>query len=127
MTTLGQWEGSIVKVTIGATPADGGTRRATCTVGGDRDLPLLGEPGNLSTIPKIAFDVCDDPALWPEVLRLTMGDELGDPAAMAARAEREMGADLVRLNLTSTRRKGFSDFSAIRKTIEDVLSATGLP
>jgi acetyl-CoA decarbonylase/synthase complex subunit delta len=33
----------------------------------------------------------------------------------------------VRLYLTSTKKRGFADFSAIHRTVEDVLGATGLP
>jgi acetyl-CoA decarbonylase/synthase complex subunit delta len=56
-----------------------------------------------------------------------LGDLSGDTAAWAREAEKRFSADLVRLVLTSTRDRAFSDFPAIGRTVEAVLSATGLP
>ena len=45
----------------------------------------------------------------------------------AKAAETVYGADLVRLYLTSTRSRNFSDIASIGKTVESVLDATALP
>jgi acetyl-CoA decarbonylase/synthase complex subunit delta len=45
----------------------------------------------------------------------------------AKTAETVYGADLVRLYLTSTRQRNFSDIASVGKTLETVLSATALP
>jgi len=126
-TTKTGWEGRIANVKIGATPIDGGTRTRTYTLGGDGDLPLLGVGEAAGSVPLVAYDICDDPALWPDLLKSILGDKIHDPAELARRAEHEYGADIIRLNLTSTRRKDSVDTSALKRTIEEVLSATGLP
>ena len=57
----------------------------------------------------------------------TWGGLPGDTAAWAKEAEKHFSADLVRLVLTSTRERTFSDLPALGRTVEAVLSATGLP
>ena len=56
-----------------------------------------------------------------------VGDAVHDPASWAGKAEREYGAELVRLYLTSTVKRDFADFTTIGKTIGEVLSGTSLP
>jgi acetyl-CoA decarbonylase/synthase complex subunit delta len=56
-----------------------------------------------------------------------LGATAGDLKAWARSAETDWDADLVRLNLASTHRKGFSDYAAIARTVEDVLGSTALP
>ncbi len=56
-----------------------------------------------------------------------LGDLVKDTAAWAREAEKRFSADLVRLVLTSTRDRAFSDLPALGRTVEAVLSATGLP
>jgi acetyl-CoA decarbonylase/synthase complex subunit delta len=56
-----------------------------------------------------------------------VGDLAGDLAGWARAAEERWGADLVRLVLTSTRRRGFDDPAAAGRAVEEVLAATGLP
>jgi acetyl-CoA decarbonylase/synthase complex subunit delta len=45
----------------------------------------------------------------------------------ARKADKEYGADLLRLHLTSTKKRGFSETAGVRSTIEEVLQATSLP
>ncbi|MDD1720032.1 MAG: acetyl-CoA decarbonylase/synthase complex subunit delta [Methanoregulaceae archaeon] len=120
------WSGKIGEVVLGATAADGGTRKVSYRVGGDDDLPFLGGCTS-GHRPLVAYEICDDPGLWPQIVRDYCGDLVNDPASWSKAAEREYGADLIRLSLTSTRRRGFSDFAALGKTVHDVLHATGLP
>src|SRR5690606_30531044 len=77
--------------------------------------------------PLICLEICDDPQFWSPIVLAHEGDRAGDPAAWAAAAEKEYRADIVRLYLTSTRRRGFSEVPSLGKTVEAVLAATGLP
>jgi acetyl-CoA decarbonylase/synthase complex subunit delta len=114
-------------VTLGATKAGGGTRSVSYRIGGWTDLPFLGpHPAGVRS-PLVALEVCDDPKNWPAVVTRDLGDLCGDVAAWAREAERRFAADLVRLVLTSTRDRSFSDFPAVGRTVEAVLSATSLP
>ncbi|MDD1675199.1 MAG: acetyl-CoA synthase, partial [Methanomicrobiales archaeon] len=100
------WSGEIDRVTIGATREEGGTRSHVCTVGGAKNLPFLGKD---PAVPRIALEICDEPGSWsPLVLEYT-GDAVQDPGEWAKKAEKEFGADLLRLYLNSTKKRGFSD------------------
>jgi acetyl-CoA decarbonylase/synthase complex subunit delta len=75
----------------------------------------------------VAYELCDDPAIWPPVVREFLGDLAGDPGAWAREAERSYRPDLVRLFLTSTRKRDFQDYAGLRRTIEEVLQQATLP
>ena len=47
------WTNSINTVTLGATPAEGGTRAKTVTVGGETTLPALTFEGDIPHAPAI--------------------------------------------------------------------------
>ncbi|HTY52947.1 MAG TPA: acetyl-CoA decarbonylase/synthase complex subunit delta [Methanomicrobiales archaeon] len=114
-------------VILGATAKEGGTRGVSYRIGGWSSLPFLGpRPAGVQS-PLIALEVCDDPRIWPAAVTGHIGDLAGDPAAWAREAEKKYSADLVRLVLTSTRDRSFSDFPAVAKTVEAVLSSTTLP
>ncbi|MDD1674303.1 MAG: acetyl-CoA decarbonylase/synthase complex subunit delta [Methanomicrobiales archaeon] len=119
-----EWTGTIDRVMIGATNADGGTRRISYTIGGDSDFPFTAAGGDR---PLVALEIADDIHTWPAVALEPLGSTAEDPRAWAKSAETDWGADLVRLNLTSTHRRGFTDFAAITRTVEDVLGSTALP
>ncbi len=114
-------------VQIGATDAEGGTRGTSYRIGGEGDLPFIGLECGGGHIPLVALEICDDPSSWPPVVLHYVGDATNDPAAWAGKAEREYGADLVRLYLTSTANREFSDFASIARTIDTVLAGTTLP
>ena len=120
------WSGMINQVTLGATKADGGTRRIAYRIGGGRTLPFL-ENIPESSAPLIAFEICDNPQYWSPVVRNYCGDLVNDCGEWAKSADSTYGADLVRLYLTSTRQRNFSDIASLRKTVESVLSGTSLP
>jgi acetyl-CoA decarbonylase/synthase complex subunit delta len=126
ISTLSDWTGEVGTVTIGALKADGGTRSTTVTVGGERDLSFIGTPPT-GHRPLIACELCDDPSLWPAPVTRFLGDRASDPAEWARWIGQEYAPDLIRLFLTSTRRRGFSDFASVTTTVENVLQATGLP
>lgn len=120
------WSGTIAEVTLGATKGEGGTRRISYRIGGGTTLPFLEKrPG--SSAPLIAFEICDNPQYWSPIIRNYCGDIINNTGEWAHAADTFYGADLVRLYLTSTRQRGFSDITSVEKTVETVLSVTGLP
>jgi acetyl-CoA decarbonylase/synthase complex subunit delta len=123
-----KWSGRIQTVTIGATPAEGGTRGRTVTIGGQSGIPLLGFDGEMPCVPAIAIDVCDKPPLdWPKPLAEVYGDVWSDPAAWAKRAK-ELGADLINLRLASTHPdEGDASPAQAVETVKTVLKAVDLP
>jgi len=115
---------AIREVRLGATRAEGGTREVSYVIGGERDLPFSGKrPERLL----VALEICDDPRFWPPVVRDYVGDLANNPGEWARAAERTYGADLVRLNFTSTKQRGFDAFGRIAATTEEVLAATTRP
>jgi len=120
------WTGSVGTVTLGATAADGGTRSVAYRIGGGTTLPLL-PGGNPYHAPLVAFELCDDIRLWPQIALKACGDVTGDITAWATAAETVYKADVIRLYLTSTRQRSFSDIASVKTTVEAVLSATKLP
>jgi acetyl-CoA decarbonylase/synthase complex subunit delta len=119
--------GSIDLVTLGATAREGGSRSVSYRIGGWSSYPFLGPRPKGVVAPLVALEICDDPRIWPAAVTGDLGDLVRDPAAWAREAERRFSADLVRLVLTSTRDRSFSDFPAIARTVEAILSATSLP
>ena len=122
-----EWTGSIGRVVLGATKKDGGTRSVSYEIGGERDLPFVMAGCQGGHPPLVAYELCDDPSFWPPVVREYTGDLDEDTGAWAKTAEKQYGADRVRLHLTSTKRRGFDDFGAIKPIMDEVLDATGLP
>ena len=120
------WTGTVGNVTLGATKSDGGTRKISYRIGGGTTLPFL-EPGSSACSPLIAFEVCDNPVFWSPIVRNYCGDLVHSPAEWAKTAETSYGADLVRLHLTSTRIRNFSDMASVGKTVDAILSSTALP
>ena len=124
MTDSSEPGSTIQEVRLGATPAEGGTREVSYTIGGERNLPFSrNETGRFL----VALEVCDDPWFWPQVVRDYVGDLANNTDEWARAAERIYGADLVRLNFTSTKQRGFDAFDAIAATTEEVLAATTRP
>jgi acetyl-CoA decarbonylase/synthase complex subunit delta len=120
------WTGTIGTVKLGATKADGGTRCVSYRIGGGGTLPFL-EESEKSPSPLIAFEICDDPGFWSPIIKNYCGDRVNSPAEWATAATSSYKADLVRLHLTSTKARNFSEIGAVAKTVESVLSATPLP
>jgi acetyl-CoA decarbonylase/synthase complex subunit delta len=120
------WTSTIGTVVIGATAAEGGTRKVSYRIGGGTTLPFL-ESDSASPSPLIAFEVCDNPVYWPAIIRAFCGDLTSSVTEWAKTAERTYGADMVRLHLTSTKQRNFSDIPSVKKTVQDVLGATALP
>jgi len=120
------WTGPIGAVTLGATRSEGGTRRVSYRIGGGTTLPFL-EYNSSHSSPLIAFEICDNPVFWPPIVRNYCGDLVNNVEDWAKTADATYGADMIRLYLTSTRQRNFSDIPAMGKAVEAVLSATSLP
>jgi acetyl-CoA decarbonylase/synthase, CODH/ACS complex subunit delta len=120
------WTGTIGQVQIGATKNDGGTRKVSYMIGGGTTLPFLAD-NPASPAPLIAFEVCDNTDFWSPIIKAYCGDVVNSPSEWAKTAETKYGADLIRLYLTSTKVRNFSDIASAGKTVSSVLSSTGLP
>jgi len=120
------WSGTITEVLLGATKTDGGTRRISHRIGGGKTLPFLENTPD-SSAPLIAFEICDNPQYWSPIIRNYCGDLVNDCGEWANAADSVYGADMVRLYLTSTRQRNFSDIASVGKTVDAVLSGTSLP
>lgn len=125
---LEKWTGKVREVTLGATPAQKGTRSKTITVGGETTLPFLHFEGSIPHPPVIAIEIQDSyPNDWSPVLLNAWGDVLKDPAEWAKKAE-ALGADLIMLKLRGINGDGSETTGAQAAAVaKAVLQATGLP
>ena len=124
-----KWTNRINTVTIGATPAQGGTRGRTVTVGGETTLPMLTFEGEIPNPPVIAGLVVDIvPPDWPDILKDAIGPEINSPAEWARKAVREWGVDLICLKLLGPDPLG-SNLSAehAANTVKAILQAVDVP
>jgi acetyl-CoA decarbonylase/synthase complex subunit delta len=122
------WTGSVREVRLGATAAEGGTRKSTVTVGGETTLPFLHFEGKIPYRPVVAVEIQDRaPDDWSPILADAWGDSVSDVAAWAQRAE-ETGADIIALSLDSAHpERGDTDATHARQVVRQVLEATSLP
>jgi acetyl-CoA decarbonylase/synthase complex subunit delta len=120
------WSGTIGEVFLGATKAEGGTRRVSYRIGGGTTLPFL-EKETSSPSPLIAFELCDYPLFWSPIIRNYCGDLVNNLEEWTKTADTTYKADLIRLHLNSTRQRNFTDIPAVGKTVETILSASSLP
>ena len=120
------WNSAIGQVILGATREEGGTRNISYRIGGGTTLSFL-DRNPSSPSPLVALEICDNPEYWSPIIKNYCGDLVHNVQEWAKAAETVYSADLVRLYLTSTRTRNFSDISSVGKTVEAVLSATGLP
>ncbi len=120
------WTGTIGEVVLGAVKADGGTRRTSYRIGGGTTLPFLESRAD-SPSPLIALEICDHPAFWSPIVKNYCGDMVNAAAEWAKAADAAYGADVIRLYLTSTRQRNFSDIPSLGDVVRDVLSASSLP
>ena len=124
-----KWPAAIGTVTIGAGEAEGGTRAAAVTIGGETGLPFLHFEGTNPHRPALALDILDyNPDDWPETLREPCREVMGDPAEWAARIEEQHRPDLICLRLQSLHPDwGDTPPEQAARTVKSVLDATSLP
>ena len=122
------WPGTVRAVTLGATAAQGGTRKTTVTVGGEKALPFINFEQPMPNKPVVAIEIRDRfPEDWSPLLLQAWGEAAKDPAQWAKAAE-DAGADLIQLGLSLNDSKGSPTTpEAAVQTVQAVLSATGLP
>ena len=123
-----KWPGSVRKVTIGATAAEGGTRKSSVVVGGEKALPFLHFESEVPCKPATALEIKDrKPDDWSALLLETWNEVISDPASWAEAAE-QAGADLIQLTLSLMDKDGKPNTpeNAV-STVKAVLGASGLP
>ncbi len=123
-----KWAGKVREVTIGATPAEGGTRARAVTVGGEAALPFLGFEGALPHRPALALEIKDRrPDDWSPLLYEAWGEAMDDPGDWAHAAE-VAGADLILLTLSATLAGGGPNTpEKAQAAVRTALQATSLP
>jgi acetyl-CoA decarbonylase/synthase complex subunit delta len=123
-----KWTGKVREVTLGATPAEGGTRAKTVTIGGEGTLPFLHFDGSLPHAPVVAVEIRDRrPTEWSPLLAEVWGDVMNDPGEWARAAE-AAGADMLVLTLSVNLADSSPNTpAAARAAVRKVLQASGLP
>jgi acetyl-CoA decarbonylase/synthase complex subunit delta len=123
-----KWPGSVRNITIGATPAEGGTRARSVTIGGEKALPFMHFESEVPARPAVALEIRDQkPEDWSSLLVEVWKEVIDDPAKWAKAAE-QAGADLLQLTLSLTGKDGKPNTpeNAVA-VVKAVLGASGLP
>lgn len=121
-----KWSGKIGTVTLGASPAEGGSR-VPVPIGGETGLPFLSYEG-LGHRQLLAGEVIDVTDNLTELAVRSFGDSVKDPAEWARRWVEEFKADLVCLKLQSTNPEGQDATSEeAAQTVLKVLAAVKVP
>jgi acetyl-CoA decarbonylase/synthase complex subunit delta len=117
-----KWTGKVREITLGATAAEGGTRKKTVVVGGEATLPFLHYEGAIPHPPVIAIEIKSRrPHDWSPLLLDAWGAVADDPAEWAKAAE-AAGADMIILTLVLE-----DTPDTAKAALKKVLGATGLP
>jgi acetyl-CoA decarbonylase/synthase complex subunit delta len=125
---IGEYPGRIAEVTLGATKADGGTRRYTITIGGETAPAFHLFEGPVPHPPVIAGDVFDMQISLPGPVSENLGDAIQDPIKWAKLCVDKFGVDLIDLELISTDPAiKNTPVSEATKLVEDVLQAVDVP
>jgi acetyl-CoA decarbonylase/synthase complex subunit delta len=123
-----KWNGKVREITLGATPAQGGTRTSTVTVGGETTLPFLHFEGSIPHRPAIAVEIQDVPPHdWSTTLREAWDTAANDPVSWAKKAV-ELGADALAVKLRGTHPERQNRSAAeAAETVKALLGAVGVP
>ena len=121
--------GSVNSVTVGALAENGGTRTATVTIGGAKNVVYAGAFSDAGEKPVIAMDVLDTPPHdWPEELAQVYSDIWQNPAQWAAKCVEEFGADMICIKFEGIHPdKGDKTPGDAVQITQDVLKAVGVP
>lgn len=122
------WPGAVKTVTLGATPAEGGTRSHTVTVGGEKTLPYMHFEAGMPYKPVVAIEIRDQrPDDWSPLLIEHWKEVIDDPAEWA-KAAQDAGAELLQMTLSLTQADGSPNSKEKAVTaVKAVLGASGLP
>ncbi|MDV0445710.1 hypothetical protein MmiAt1_13040 [Methanimicrococcus sp. At1] len=117
----------IQEVILGAGKGDGGSRKKTLTLGGEKTMPYFFDAA-MPNINRVTMDVFDMPVGLAKSVRSNYEDVLDDPAAWAKKAVNEFGADMITIHLISTD-PAIKDTPAkeAAKTVEEILQAVDVP
>lgn len=116
-------------VKLGATRAEGGTRRITHFIGGETCMPFHLWEGEMPHRPLVAMEVFDRVSeKYPVSLRAIYGDLLERPVEMAKVLVQRYGADLisVRLEGTHPERGGRTPAQSVQ-LVKEILVAVDVP
>jgi len=123
-----RFPGRIKEVLIGATKEQGGTRRASLTVGGSNGLQFHKFESESPHGPMIVMDVLDTVRVVPEQLMHSIGPVVKEPVEWAKKVEREWGADICVLKLQSANpeeeNRSVAECEAL---VKEVLKSTTIP
>ncbi len=123
-----EWSGYVEEVQLGATPKEGGTRKYTIKLGGEKSLPFYIFDAPQPNLPSVSIDVFDRPVPLPKTVRVYYEDVMGHPDEWAKKVIKEFKADAVTIHLIST--DPLLDDTPVHeavKTVEDVLQAVKCP
>lgn len=124
---MSEWATPIQEVTLGATSADGGSRKNTITLGGENALPYYFD-AEMPHRNYVTMDVFDMPIGMAKAVKGNYEDVINDPAEWAKKVVRDFNADMVTIHLISTDPL-INDTPAreAAKVVEDVLQAVDVP
>jgi acetyl-CoA decarbonylase/synthase complex subunit delta len=123
------YPGQIAEVRLGATKGEGGTRRKSIIIGGERSPAFYTFENPLPHPPVISFDVFDTMVPLAKAVKTHVKDVLGDPVAWAKLSVDKFGADMITLHLVSIdplNPKPSTPRQAA-ETVENVLQAVDVP
>jgi acetyl-CoA decarbonylase/synthase complex subunit delta len=126
---LEKWEGKVSSLMIGQTKAEGGSRSAQITLGGEKTLPFITQEGQMPHSPKIALEVFDRAPLdWPQVLKDPFADVWDDCAKWAKKCVEQYQAELICLRFLGIH-PDYPDADAKKavQTLKAVLAAVSVP
>ena len=120
--------GQIVEVKLGATRSEGGTRRKTVVIGGEKSPAFYRFENPMPHSPVISLDVFDMKVPLAKAVKIHFEEVLEDPVAWAKLAVDKFGADMITLHLISVDPllKDTPPKEAA-KTMENVLQAVDVP
>ena len=125
---MDKWPGSVRAVTLGATSKEGGTRKNTVTVGGEKTLPFMQFESPTPNKPVVAIEIKDHkPEDWSPLLVDIWGEAMSNPAEWALAAEKA-GAEIIVLALSVNDETGNQTTAEKAvSSVQSVLKASGLP
>ena len=78
-----KWPGSVREVTFGATPAEGGTRARSITVGGEKSMPFMHFEAPMPHRPVVGLEIRDRrPDDWSPLLLQEWSQVIDDPLVL---------------------------------------------
>jgi len=126
--TAQKWTSAMNTVSIGATPAEGGTRSKVVKVGGAQSIPWMGYEGSLGNRPALAVEILDSGGeSWPSELKNVYGDALKDPVKWAKKAA-ECNPDMLCIKFLGTHPEmGDRSADEAASILKGILDAVKLP